>query len=92
MGQLFDPKYGPVVGFDFYVANLDTALTNTDLLHNNDAGETLTPGMPSAGTILGLSLGASAASWAKPLAHTSGTFGWTRPPGCFAARPAPWPP
>ena len=51
MGQLFDGKYGPVIGIGpFYVANLDTALTNTDLLLANITAETLTPGMPSAGT------------------------------------------
>ena len=76
MGQLFDPKHGPVVGFDFYVANLDTAKTNTDLLLNGIAAETLTPGMPSAGTVLGVSAGASAAPSAGTTTlsvHSAGT-------------------
>jgi hypothetical protein len=61
MGQLFDPKYGPVVGIGpFYVANLDTAQTHADLAIGQ-SGMTLTPGMPSTGTVVGLSVNASAA-------------------------------
>lgn len=77
MGQLFDPKYGPVVPIGpFYVANIDTALTNTDLLFGNITGETLSPGMPSAGTVVGLSVGASAAPSAGTAVfsvHSAGT-------------------
>lgn len=77
MGQLFDPKYGPVTAIGpFYVANLDTALTNTDLLLANITAETLSPGMPSAGTVLGLSVGASAAPSAGTATfsvHSAGT-------------------
>lgn len=61
MGQLFDPIHGPVVGIGpFFVANLDTALTNTDLVIGQ-TGMTLSPGMPSAGSVVGLSVNASAA-------------------------------
>jgi len=61
MGQLFDPIHGPVVPIGpFYGANLDTALTNTDLLWSNIAGMTLAPGMPSAGSVVGLSVVANA--------------------------------
>ena len=77
MGQLFDPKYGPVVALGpFYVANLNTALTDTDLLIANITGETLTPGMPSAGTVVGVSAGASAAPTAGTATfsgHSNGT-------------------
>jgi hypothetical protein len=60
MGQLFDPKYGPVVAIGPYtVANLDTALTNTDLIVGQ-AGNTLAL-MPAAGTVVGLSVVANAA-------------------------------
>ena len=76
MGQLFDPKYGPVVPIGmFTVANLDTALTNTDLVVGQ-AGNTLSPGMPSAGTIVGLSVIANAAPSAGTVtfsAHSAGT-------------------
>lgn len=77
MGQLFDPKYGPVVVLGpFYLANLDTALTNTDILLNNITAETLTPGLPSAGTVVGLSVSASAAPSAGTATfsvHSAGT-------------------
>jgi len=77
MGQLFDGKYGPVVPVGpFYVANLNTALTDTDLLLANIAGETLSPGMPSAGTVVGISAGASAAPTAGTATlsgHSNGT-------------------
>ncbi len=77
MGQLFDPRFGPVVAIGpFYVANLDTALTNTDLLIGNITAETLTPGMPSAGTVVGLSVGSSAAPSAGTATfsvHSAGT-------------------
>jgi hypothetical protein len=54
MGNLFDPKYGPVVPIGpFYALNVDTALTNTDMLLAGLAAETLSPGMPCAGTIAG---------------------------------------
>jgi len=61
MGDIFHPKHGPVVGIPFYGANLDTALTNSDLLWNGEAGVTLTPGLPAAGSVVGLSVGANAA-------------------------------
>ena len=78
MGQLFDPKYGPVVSIGpFYVANLDTALTSTDLLLHGTAGGTLSPGMPSAGTVLGLSISnngaAPSAGTATFSVHNAGT-------------------
>lgn len=77
MGQLFDSKFGPITAIGpFYVANLDTALTNTDLLLGNITAETLTPGMPSAGTVVGLSVGASAAPSAGTATfsvHSAGT-------------------
>ena len=78
MGQLFDPsKYGSVVPIGpFYVANLDTALTNTDLLLANITAETLSPGMPSAGTVVGVSVGASGAPTAGTATfsgHSAGT-------------------
>src|SRR3989337_1379169 len=77
MGQRFDPTHGPVVPIGpFYVANLDTAKADTDLLLGNITAETLSPGMPSAGTILGLSVGASAgptAGTATFSAHSAGT-------------------
>ena len=77
MGQLFDPAHGPVVPIGpFYVANLDTALSNTDLLLGNITAETLSPGMPSAGTVVGLSVGASAgptAGTATFSVHSAGT-------------------
>lgn len=77
MGQLFDPKYGPVVGLGpFSVANLDTALTNTDLLLAGIAGQTLTPGQPSAGTVLGVSVVGNAAPSAGTAVfsvHAAGT-------------------
>ena len=78
MGQLFDTKYGPVVPIGpFYVANLDTALTNTDLLLQGTAGVTLSPGMPSAGTIVGVSVSnngaAPSAGTATFSVHSSGT-------------------
>lgn len=62
MGQLFDPKYGPVVGLGpFHVQNLDTALTSTQLVLNNVAGMIAAPAAPSAGTIVGISVYANAA-------------------------------
>src|SRR3990172_1723756 len=78
MGQLFDPVHGPVVPTGpFYVANLDTALTNTDLLLQGTAGVTLSPGMPSAGTIVGVSVSnngaAPSAGTATLPVHSSGT-------------------
>lgn len=78
MGQLFDPVHGPVVPIGpFYVANLDTALTNTDLLLQGTAGVTLAPGMPSAGTIVGLSISNNGAALSAGSAvfsvHSSGT-------------------
>lgn len=77
MGQLFDPIHGPVVAIGpFSVANLDTALTNTDLLVNGIAGQTLAPGMPSAGSIVGISVVANAAPTAGTAtfsAHSAGT-------------------
>jgi len=76
VGQLFDPKHGPVVPIGpFYVANLDSALTNTDLLLAQ-TGMTLSPGMPSAGTILGVSVVTSLAPTAGTAtfsAHSAGT-------------------
>lgn len=61
MGNLFDPQFGPVVALGpFYVANLDTNLTNTDLLLAGITAETLTPNLPSAGTIVGISVAPSA--------------------------------
>jgi len=76
MGQLFDPKFGAVVGIGpFYVANLDTALTNSDLTIGQ-SGMTLSPGMPSAGTIVGLSVNTSAAPSAGTAifsVHSAGT-------------------
>lgn len=76
MGQLFDPKYGPVVGLGPYtVANLDTALTNTDLVYGQ-TGNTLSPGMPSAGTVLGVSVVGNAAPTAGTATfsvHSAGT-------------------
>ena len=78
MGQLFDSKHGPVVPIGpFYVANLDTALTATDLLLQGTAGVTLAPGMPSAGTIVGLSISnngaAPSAGTATFSVHSGGT-------------------
>jgi hypothetical protein len=77
MGQLFDTKHGPVVGIGpFYVANLDTALTNTDLLLGNITAETLSPGLPSAGTIVGISCGSGGAPTAGTATfsvHSAGT-------------------
>lgn len=62
MGQLFDPKYGNVVPLGpFSAQNLDTALTNTDLLLAGITGQTLSPGQPSAGSVVGLSVVANAA-------------------------------
>lgn len=62
MGQLFDPKYGNVVPLGpFSVQNLDTNLTNTDLLLAGITGQTLSPGQPSAGSVVGLSVVANAA-------------------------------
>lgn len=76
MGQLFDPVHGPVVPIGpFTVANLDTALTNTDLVIGQ-TGMTLSPGMPSAGTVVGLSVNASAAPSAGTAVfsvHSAGT-------------------
>jgi len=76
MGDLFNPKFGAVEGLGAYtVANLDTALTNTDLVFGQ-AGNTLSPGMPSAGTIVGLSVVANAAPTAGTAtfsAHSAGT-------------------
>jgi hypothetical protein len=76
MGQLFDPVHGPVVPIGpFTVANLDTALTNTDLVYGQ-AGNTLSPGMPSAGTVVGVSVVANAAPSAGTAvfsAHSAGT-------------------
>lgn len=76
MGQLFSPVHGPVVGIGpFYVANLDTALTATDLLLGQ-AGNTLSPGMPSAGSVVGLSVVATAAPSAGTAVfsiHSAGT-------------------
>lgn len=77
MGQMFDPEYGPVVALGpFYVANLDTNLTNTDLLLGGLTAETLTPPMPAAGTIVGISAAPSAtpsAGSATFKAHSAGT-------------------
>ena len=77
MGQLFNPAHGPVVSIGpFYVANLDTAKADTDLLIGNIAAETLSPGMPSAGTVVGVSVGASAgptAGTATFSVHSAGT-------------------
>lgn len=76
MGQLFDPVHGPVVPIGpFFVANLDTALTSTDLAMGQ-AGNTLAPGMPSAGTVVGVSVVANAAPSAGTAtfsAHNAGT-------------------
>ena len=75
MGGLFNPKHGPVVPIGpFFVANLDTALTNTDLVIGQ-AGQTL-QNVPSAGTVLGLSVVASAAPSAGTAifsVHSAGT-------------------
>jgi len=78
MGQLFDPIHGPVVAIGpYYFANLDTALTNTDMLLQGTAGVTLAPGMPSAGTIVGLSISnngaAPSAGTATFSVHSAGT-------------------
>jgi hypothetical protein len=60
MGGLFNPKHGPVVGIGpFTVANLDTAQTNADLTIGQ-TGQTL-QNMPSSGSVVGLSVTASAA-------------------------------
>lgn len=76
MGQLFDAAHGPVVPIGpFFVANLDSALTNTDLAVGQ-AGNTLSPGMPSAGTIVGVSIVGNAAITAGTViasAHSAGT-------------------
>ena len=75
--SMFHPKFGPVVAIGpFYAANLDTNLTNTDLLLANVASETLSPGMPAAGTVVGVSVGASAAPSAGTATfsvHSAGT-------------------
>jgi len=78
MGQLFSSVHGPVVPIGpFYVANLDTALTNTDLLLQGTAGVTLSPGMPSSGTVVGLSISnngsAPSAGTATFSVHSAGT-------------------
>lgn len=77
MGQLFDPKYGPVTALGpFYMANVDTALTNTDMLYAATAGMTLAPGAPSAGTVVGVSVVANAAPSAGTAVfsvHSAGT-------------------
>ncbi len=76
MGQLFDPIHGNIVAIGaFTVANLDTALTNTDLVYGQ-SGNTLAPGMPSAGSVVGLSVVANAAPSAGTAAfriHSNGT-------------------
>jgi hypothetical protein len=59
MGGLFNPKHGSVVGIGFYVANLDTNLTNTDLARSASGGTLAS--MPSAGSVVGLSVTANAA-------------------------------
>ena len=56
---MFHEKYGPVVAIGpFTVANLDTALTNTDLVVGQ-AGVTLA-GMPAKGSVVGVSLAGNA--------------------------------
>lgn len=76
MGNLFSPVHGPVVSIGpFTVANLDTAQTNSDLVFGQ-TGNTLSPGMPSAGSIVGLSVVASAAPSAGTAVfsvHSAGT-------------------
>lgn len=75
MPQLFNPKFGSVVAIGpFYVANLDTALTNTDLLCGQ-TGQTLEI-MPAAGSVVGLAVTPSAqpsAGTAVFSIHSSGT-------------------
>lgn len=75
MAQLFNPKFGAVVAIGpFFVANLDTALTNTDLVHGQ-AGQTLEV-MPAAGTVVGLSVTPSdgpSAGTATFSVHSGGT-------------------
>lgn len=75
MAQLFNPKFGAVVGIGpFYAANLDTALTNTDLLVGQ-AAHTLEI-MPCAGSIVGLAVTPNAAPSAGTAVfsiHSAGT-------------------
>lgn len=70
MGDIYNPKHGSVMAIGpFTVANLDTNLTNTDLLLVGAAGVTLAPSMPAPGAVLGV----SASSNAQPSAG-SATF------------------
>jgi len=72
---MFHEKYGPVVALGpFFTANLDTALTNTDLPFGQ-AGVTLM-GMPYAGSVVGVSLDGNAAPSAGTVIasiHSAGT-------------------
>lgn len=53
MASAFDPKFGPVVPFLFSVSNATTNQSNVDLA---PASNTTLIGMPSAGSVVGISV------------------------------------
>jgi hypothetical protein len=76
MGDEFDAgKYGTIVALLFGVANAVASQTNTDLAAADASGNTLVT-MPKAGSVVGLSVRASAAMTAGTVsfkAHKDGT-------------------
>lgn len=57
MADTFHPKFGPTVALSFNVSNVDTAATNTDLTLADGVSSLVI--MPYAGSIVGLTIGAS---------------------------------